>query len=80
MGLHQPLLITGTGDSVRYLQSVRLLQQELEGKPCCRYILQTHTSPKLKAQRSSEGSYKVSVDEDARLPLLSGHQPHAAQG
>lgn len=80
MGLHQPLLITGTGDSVRYLQSVRLLQQELEGKPCCRYTLQTHASPKLKAQGSPEGSYKVSVHGDARLPLLSGHQPHAAQG
>lgn len=46
-GLHQPLS-TGTGYPVRYLQSVGLLQQELEGKICCNYTLQTHASPKTK--------------------------------
>lgn len=48
MGLHQPLLNTGTGYPVRYLQSVGLLQQELEGKICSKYTLQTHANPKTK--------------------------------
>lgn len=48
MGLHQPLLNTGTGGPVRYQQSVGVLQQELEGKICCKYTLQTHVSPKTK--------------------------------
>lgn len=48
MGLHQPLLNTGTGGPVRYLQSVGLLQQELEGKICCKYTLQTHANPEAK--------------------------------
>lgn len=48
MGLHQPLLNTGSGGPVRYQQSVGQLQQELEGKICCKNTLQTHGSPKAK--------------------------------